>query len=102
MPPSDWTDHHRAALDWFPFASMWLGTRATDRPALTKAIEQLLMAAIAAAAGVWANDKIQDTKLTALTATVAEVKGDTRADIAAIRADIAAMRTELFNHAKKE
>jgi hypothetical protein len=97
MALDNWTDHHRAAIEWIPFASMWMGTRATDRPLLTKAFEQFALAAAAAAVAIYVNDKVQDVRLSDLTARVAEIKADTRADIAALRADIAAMRADLRN-----
>lgn len=79
MPPHDWIDHHRSVLDWMPFASMWLGTRDTDKPLLTRAFENLLMAAAAAALAVYVNDARQDDRLTALTAQVEQLRQDLRA-----------------------
>lgn len=89
MPPSDWIDHHRTALDWIPFASMWLGTRADDRPRLTKTMEQFLMAVAAAALAIYVNDKLQDYKIEQLQASIHQV-----------REEMKSLRDELRYHSR--
>jgi hypothetical protein len=100
MPPPDWLQHHRAALEYVPFASMWLGTRATDKPALTGAMEKLLIAFAAAGLAMYANDKVQDYKLAAISESIVTLKQDTRDDIRALRTDIAALTATMI--ARKE
>jgi hypothetical protein len=90
----------REALHWVPFAAVWMGTRAADRPLLTRAFENLLMAAAAAALGIWANDRLQDYKLTHIAATVGEIKADYKQDVTAIRAELAEIRAILMSRDK--
>lgn len=97
MPTPSPTDHHTQLIEWIPFAAIWLGTRAADRPLLTRSIEGAIVAGMSAALAIYVNDTRQDEKLAAITRTVQDQRADLRADLADLRADIAALRNHLLS-----
>lgn len=87
-------DNHHNIASCVPFAAALMTKPPTDRPLLTRMLEQGALAAIAAALAIYANDKAQDEQLSALRREISELKADTRAALSELRQDLAARRTE--------
>lgn len=98
MDADSWLAGHRHTFDLVPFLGMIAGTRRADRPMITRTIENLLTAGIAAGVVMWSNDKVQDYKLEAVQATIRTLAAETRAEMAQQREAITAMRVELAGH----
>jgi hypothetical protein len=101
MALPNWLLENRAYLDHVPFLGMMVGQRMHDRPLITRTIENLVTAAISAGLVLYANDKVQDFKLTTIQDTVREHRTETRAEIAELRAAVAALHIAVLRHDTK-
>lgn len=99
MDAGNWLDAHRPTLEAMPFLSMVIGTRKADRPMITRTIENLITAGIAAGIVMWSNDKVQDFKLEQVQRSIAELRADTKAEQAALRAAVLELRIDIATHA---
>lgn len=100
MAIRDAAGHHAQLIEWIPFAAVWLGTRAADRPLLTRSIEGAIVAGLSASLAIYVNDARQDVKLAEIAASVKEQRAELRADLHTLRADLAALRDHLLSKAK--
>lgn len=97
----EWTNEHRAFLNAMPFVGMWVGERAADRPLVTRWIENVFTAILAAGLMMWKNDGVQDFKLQAMEAIIRDMRTDSRAELAQLRSDVSSLRIELATHANR-
>lgn len=101
MELPSWLLDHRHVIDHVPFLSMMVGQRTADRPLLTRSLENLVTAAIAAGFVMWANDKVQDVKIEAVQVALRETRAETRAEIAELRTAVASLHLAIIHHDAK-